>query len=807
MKKFYLKASGIALLLCLGAQNSFSMEEKEPDASALPQRALNTYQYDTFENGYSDLLEKRFPTLVKAATTSKARLLNKEMTLGSFVTFIKGCLAKLEAPLKMSFKNGTEFVLFEAPFLTDGDLTLGSLVDERNVPITRQEKEFQESKNAAIKRYHLGDRRMESIEGIDVQCILELAEGICNTRVNLLTLMRDVTTDIHEKERLYIASIHTYNVFYNYLESLERRVGSGASFFQILQKKINIVDLMNPHTHGLQLFYNAQKRMQDFEKSSKILRIYTERLLKNKTVMYLTLREDESHAEFREGFKTTIIEGWCELVETCLSEASNASFRKDSAAVKGVLEQAEKYTRKIIELDSSSPIARKKSQQIGGLKEKIAKEERASLLHVPKHYKGNPLEAEILKDTIYPKHQALIVKLTDVLQDKERTFNLEIYENLSREINQFERDVLGREGQEFLSLEQVHQFYEKYKVELQENASQLLYASQVFVRTFMAANQFNSALAHISAFKSTYQGIDKEKFFAEFNRHQAIIKALQGDPREILEIEFARLSLQDQRAKEKAEDKKKAQEAIVRAAKASMEKSAKEQEEKKQKEADDVKKEARQTRAPSSPPRAASDVASSFTEPALSAEAEKKLKLGRHEARMSAQKAESQAAEVASFREMPAAGAAMEHEEGLNEIDPERATYFLFDADVQENLTTLQRRLEREMETNSWNFTREELQAYYEGFGCKIRQRGSHVTAALPKFEVVELPNGEPLVVNFNFEEFNLEGGSFVFAKWTHTVPQYLRLQIFEARRRIQAFKCVVNEEVRRTLSGAKKDQ
>ncbi len=117
-------------------------------------------------------------------------------------------------------------------------------------------------------------------------------------------------------------------------------------------------------------------------------------------------------------------------------------------------------------------------------------------------------------------------------------------------------------------------------------------------------------------------------------------------------------------------------------------------------------------------------------------------------------------------------------------------------------LSTAQRNVDGEIESGSWQFTRQNLRDYYEGFGCKVRQEGSHVTASLPKHQIIDLPDGTPLVIEFNLDDMKIEGGSFTFGDWKgKNVPFYLRPQIREARRKLQVYNRAALREVMQAIS------
>ena len=113
-------------------------------------------------------------------------------------------------------------------------------------------------------------------------------------------------------------------------------------------------------------------------------------------------------------------------------------------------------------------------------------------------------------------------------------------------------------------------------------------------------------------------------------------------------------------------------------------------------------------------------------------------------------------------------------------------SWFSFGKNIQ--LTTAQKHVDLEIESNAWNFTKAELERYYEEFGCKVSQNGRHTKAALPAYKDVRLPDGTPLSVMFEERDTEYEGGSFTLPNWQDQVPFYLRKQILKARGKIQAY-------------------
>ncbi|MCE3231198.1 MAG: hypothetical protein K0R52_1126 [Alphaproteobacteria bacterium] len=89
------------------------------------------------------------------------------------------------------------------------------------------------------------------------------------------------------------------------------------------------------------------------------------------------------------------------------------------------------------------------------------------------------------------------------------------------------------------------------------------------------------------------------------------------------------------------------------------------------------------------------------------------------------------------------------------------------------------RKIDRAIEEGAWDFTRAEMETYFEALGCKNKSgKGSHGKSSLPKS--VHVMCGEELITIFN--EF---GGALTLPEWEDAVPYYLRGQILLARQKL----------------------
>ncbi|MBM3467874.1 MAG: hypothetical protein FJX71_00390 [Alphaproteobacteria bacterium] len=92
--------------------------------------------------------------------------------------------------------------------------------------------------------------------------------------------------------------------------------------------------------------------------------------------------------------------------------------------------------------------------------------------------------------------------------------------------------------------------------------------------------------------------------------------------------------------------------------------------------------------------------------------------------------------------------------------------------------------VDREIENNTWKFTRAEFEAYLTAMGCECKSgKGIHTKADLPKATLVTV--GDEIITILN--DF---GGALTLPLWDKDyVPNYLKRQILEARKNLRALK------------------
>lgn len=97
-------------------------------------------------------------------------------------------------------------------------------------------------------------------------------------------------------------------------------------------------------------------------------------------------------------------------------------------------------------------------------------------------------------------------------------------------------------------------------------------------------------------------------------------------------------------------------------------------------------------------------------------------------------------------------------------------------------LTGTAKKVDLEIEDNTWRITREEFITYLKRLGCTERASRHHIME-LPESFIYEM-NGE--VVTILAKELKIGGGSLTLPRWDKIVPDYLRSQIRVAREKIR---------------------
>ncbi|HQS84139.1 MAG: hypothetical protein B7Y25_04385 [Alphaproteobacteria bacterium 16-39-46] len=805
MRRFFSGVSSVALLLCLTTQTVFSMSEEKEDhslrgaaaasssaqgisagdsrspeeqrvmvlvgtqklMSSIPPDAevVGHYMFSSYtRDNYFDLM-KKLDELLKVSAL-KGRISNK-----GIVDLCDRNLKSVAYPFKLYIKDASTLLVM----MVGGEET--SLVIF--TPAERTQEETFDAARAPIQ----GPRVSLNVPIIDC---LRISETVCRTRGRLLELKREALAGIQAEECLK-EEIESYKKFLDYISQFDSHITSQDTRIHFLKSQYEAYQNVSSLIEELGRFYLSKDQQDAYIEA---VAAQSESLSHHLNVTRALLKIDPS-VQNLVWTQKTLIDGLFSLsVVEC-----GFYLTRDGQSASDAYHRAFTYNRQLKEIGEKDLY--KKNQK--NLERMIPKKTSLSLRRGPRFNDVlaafEEFDSQKSGDAILLEHRQFSSFMRESLKNKESSS--EQIRGIQDRIVCFENKMIGRDSSSLLSASQLDTFYQEYKKALM-GRPELVDVTNLLIEFFMMTGRLEQAVNHIDSFKKVCGGADQTKIFKEMDLKLAVLKALQGDPEEFLSlIEGASQDLAEReraRLAQKAERERRRSE-IIRASVAAAEKDA----------------QRRLTLTKSQPSKHLGvkltpeiPVSSkSLFETDISPQETKVEKVKRHQqslARKEQERRERAEREAARLRKQEAlqqdAAAADDFP-----LEEEGRKYVPFDPEIRARLTTLQKRLENEMEAESWNFTREELETYYAAFGCKISQRGSHVKAALPKFEVFELPDGTPLVINFNFEGSHLEGGAFGFGEWTDTVPRYLHPQILEARRRIQAFKLFVNEEARRALA------
>ena len=94
-------------------------------------------------------------------------------------------------------------------------------------------------------------------------------------------------------------------------------------------------------------------------------------------------------------------------------------------------------------------------------------------------------------------------------------------------------------------------------------------------------------------------------------------------------------------------------------------------------------------------------------------------------------------------------------------------------------LTGLALKVNQEIENDTWKFTKDQLQYYFEVLGCTAHSgKGSHTKISFPKMIHITYENHFITLIGE-------EGGALTLPRWEDKVPSYLKKQISLARQKI----------------------
>ena len=820
MRRFFSGVSSIALLLCLTTQTVFSMEKER--SSADPQKSsssqspileesqekptilrlvcgVNTslislkegdvinydYSFKEYATAYFEFMDTILPRLLKLKD------LQGKVTPLKFLELCEVYLNKVPLPFNLFLEESqTLLIMMVESKSAEEEENLAILpppVLAVHLPRTREQNFLIKEKVKSTSSWlatgaSIPPHVVPSSYHIPIPDLIRIAQKISQTRVGLLKMRQEVLSNESEKESSLKESINVYKRFILYANGFKASIRLPLNNVTFLRSQYEAYGSLSSLIGELSIFYVSKSRNEDYIANVGLMREYLSLHLGVTEEFIKICPSEESLKKSR----VTLLDS---LFSASVVEYGYY-FVFDKKKSQEFYDAAEDYNLKLQKIEETS-LYRQNREKLFEIKKRNGRNEEARIIEALKVF-----EADKMKDTFYPLHRQFCSSLKQAFEDPR--FSPEKLEKVCSDIFHFENKLMEREGRSPLSPADLDDFYRNYKTLLLGNVQELLSLTNSLIRFFAMTGQFEQGLNHLNSLKKVYGGVDQESVFRGLDLKYSFLRAFQGHPEEFLSLLESASQKDAQWERErmaKKNEREKTRNEYIRAAAAAAEKDF-------------------QKRTPSrlrgglpfkKPPQDPSSMRTSLflPEPDVFSSDEKAAKEERHRFQLERKKCEAAEQDVKlrqkedAQRVKPAAAAA----EDTLEFVP-------FDGEIGLEITTLQKRVENEIENNSWNFTRKDLEAYYAGFGCKISQNnGSHIKAALPKFEVIELPDGTALVINFNFEGFELQGGSFVFGTWRDQVPFYLRSQILEARRKIQAFKRVVYEEINHALGGSKKEE
>ncbi len=838
MRRLFTKISSAALLFCLASHNSFSMPPEEEDSGKHPSRETSlplaqsssqegqelehfnvggsqhmretsfpmeiapryNFKYATFREAYFDLIDKKFPQFLKVVQGLKGKV-----PLEKFLSLCDGYLEKMTLPFILFLEDSSKIItMLPQEIQIEEGLSISVPAKlTAHLPRTREENLQKQDKLASTvslvqgKSDHLPP--MDPALGhVAIPDLIRLSFNFCETKVALLESKRAALSENREeKESLLREAVDVYIKYLLYIDSFEKMIKLPQNHLTFLAHKVKVLNKIPLALDNLALFYLSQDKKDAYIKALSAKETYMSLQL---NVMYeyqkiSTDKEIENSQSFllRNLFNLSIME-YGFYFQSNLPKAQEAYRR------------AENYNHKIKALrDVFKDIYRENQARLEELKiRSCAASGRGKQVHQEQEIERITralvrFEAKITEMTFYPEHRKFMASLEEISKSLSRS-PAEI-EKVQNDISFYENKLLEREEVSSLVPSEIDEFYQKYKTALLENVDELVHTNNMLVNFFIISGQFERGMNHVRSFKKVYEEPDQRRLEIK----SSILKAFQGDPEDFLAFVETCRSEQAQKIEQKKkrkEEKEKAYASVVRAA---QEKSA---HSKNLKELRTSQPSFERRKNPSlSPDFEASSYKTllAASEIAPSTEEEKEEKRKRHHEKLEERRKEL---EQEKIRVQEAAAA-----EGVEEA---RGGDLQAEADVREdvwfpfvgkriNLTTAQERVDRQIKEKSWNFTKLDLERYYEEFGCTVSQSGPHTKAALPAYKDVRLPDGTPLSVIFEERDAAYEGGSFTLPNWQDQVPFYLRKQILKARQKIQAYFDLLDKAVLRQFETGEK--
>jgi hypothetical protein len=507
----------------------------------------------------------------------------------------------------------------------------------------------------------------------------------------------------------------------------------------------------------LTLSINYQKQFLFYAEKSEILKINKDEFLAKKHDLfneYITIIPLCSGEEKKEFLK--------EAKEIARNFKTNQRAKKYYEKMSLSLKFIEKREEKEVKDQQEQ---RGNLKKIAAFKEKKQKEEAYAFAEMIRDINDlAPRESLFIGDVLH-EHQRLCSLALINLQNPEIVVSLQkIEESIQNEL---------RAGEKPSKLSDV---YEKYATAIGAQTfvnEVILYA----LPAILVSGDVEGALERITILSNLeYQHQKNNSSLTRFMR--AAINNMNGNYAEWQELEKEVTDMQEKKKakKKKVQQKKRAN--LVAAAKASQEEAI----------ASDAKKAAKkehslpQGEAMNVEKKEISHLENFIDIPSLSVEEAKQQKAERH---AEAEEKGQEAQKVSSSHSSPLASSSSSSVAGEKaEVDPQ--VIQASDHRIQDLylLTGVAKIVDKQIEDGAWQFSRENLIAYFEALGCTAKDGGKHKKVSLPKAIIVR--RGDELISIIN----DLGGGALTLPRWDGSegngyVPAYLRKQILEARKKL----------------------
>lgn len=756
-----LKEFGIDLRV--GEEDAASESIRIPCSNLPP-----AFHYPTFKEAYFDL-GKRLPSYVTSSESFEKSYLGGRVTLENFLRFVNGFLEKIPLPFVLSTDDHSRLA-----FLEYGTSASLPPVMAQQRPVTHEVKEVRGAQASAAAE-HLQNPPPEPDESLSEEVgipeLSEITTIVCIARTQLIALKAKHTVNPQEKEDLLNEGLAIYNNFLQSIDYYERVAVN--TILNVKSDKARAFHHVQPIFGLLKDFYASQGKYKEYLDTCKKVRAFVNNASQDLEFIVKALKP--KHKDFAQA-KGTLLSSLSTLFDMSIQEAranqqiGNMELAADCIRDMGhhiqrySLFVEDKKDERYREMRTVLADLKTLSSQKGVSRSILSALSEARLQAAISQIEGHQ------DNTVISRHEALFKSFQTKFRGKQ--ISLVTLQGAAQDVYAFENYVLGRERTSPLTSDDALAFYSKYYEGIHHNAIDFYTVTKLLLTIFMSLGEYQEVLTHMDAFRKVFPAVHQGQLQSLENL-EAICMAFLGNQGKLMEIVKASLVVQEEAAAVKLQ-REEQKTAILKRVIENRQKKAEQLEEEKKRTRD-----AQRTRTVVSPVSlAVSSSGDQLLQGTLDSAVERLAKEERHLARELQREQLAQEEHLA----VPASALAAPTPEPMEEHIQEAAPSIPFEEFF--SLTRLQKRIEREIQSNTWSFTEGELATYYESFACSIRQRGSHVTASMPSFNFVDLPNGEILMAQIDFEF----GGSFTFANWESSVPFYLRPQILEARRKIQAY-------------------